>query len=122
MTNVIPTTWILKFNQSGMVDKSNILLIISLDKIMIDTFIKLLEIKMVANSAFGVANNFLISKWIVESDAFKISLSLGVKEKNATSDAEISAEKKRSTIKTNKENSIPIENGFKIPRNKANVK
>ena len=58
----------------------------------IETLIKLFEISIVASNVLGFSNN---SKIVLEDfsvSLFNSSTSLGVKEKNATSDPEISAE------------------------------
>ena len=66
------------------------------ERITIATFIKLLIIKIVANSKFGFSNNFSTAKSFLFS--FKCSISLGLNEKKATSVPEIKADAKIKAI------------------------
>lgn len=68
-----------------------------------DTFIKLLAIKIVASKSFGLSNNSKIVAAYFSVSFSSPSISLGFKEKNATSEPEINADA------TNKTKSIAIE-------------
>ena len=67
---------------------------------MIATLIKLLEIRIVANSFFGDCSNKLIVCEDFDSSLLSVSLSFGVNEKKATSEPEINAENTNKIIKT----------------------
>ena len=89
---------------------SNILPDNCVESRMMATLIKLLVIKIVASNPFGVSNN----SSIVTADLFEssriASLSKGVKEKNATSAPETSAEQNNKISNT----PIDIENGTQL--------
>ena len=59
------------------------------DIIIIAIFIKLLEIKIVANNILGSLINLRINLCFFESDSFSLFLSEGESAKNAISDPEI---------------------------------
>ena len=92
------------------------------DKIIMATLIKLFEIKIVANNFFGLFNNSLIFKWAFVSEELRMSFSLGLREKNATSEPEINAENKRRINNRINDIIIPNEIGLKKPVKKSKVK
>ena len=62
------------------------------DKTTIPILIKLLLIKIVANKVRGISLSLIIRSDVLLFSCFRSSISLGDKEKNATSDPEIKAE------------------------------
>ena len=68
--------------------------VIKVDKITIEIFAKLLEINMVASNRFGFSNNASNNLFELFLSFSMDSLSVGLREKKATSDPEINAEHK----------------------------
>ena len=59
---------------------------------MIQTLIKLLVIRIVANKSFGFERSFRIAFELLDCSSSRFFFSVGPNEKKATSDAEINAE------------------------------
>jgi hypothetical protein len=74
--------------------------VIKLDKMMILTFRKLLDISMLANKSSGIVNKLRTIFDLLVFFSTSTFVSVGVNEKNATSDPEIIAEQNKSTITT----------------------
>lgn len=70
--------------------------------------IKLLAIKIVANKHLGVLNKFEATSAALSLLSFNSILSVGLKEKNATSEPDINAEDINKNISTNKDIQISI--------------
>ncbi len=87
----------------------------------IATLIKLLDIKIVANKLFGFESSSL-TLWLAFELILRFSLSLGLREKKATSDPEIKAENNRRKNNTTSDIIAPNEIGLKKPVNKIEVK
>ncbi len=67
------------------------------DKITMPTLTKLLKIKRVASSSWGLAKSFKIILARALLEFLMLALSLGFKEKNALSELEVKAERAKST-------------------------
>ena len=65
-----------------------------------ETFIKLFAIRIVASSFLGLSNRWVILRLLMLLDSFKSLLLVAEREKNATSEPDIIAERKTNiTIK-----------------------
>ena len=76
-----------------------------LETITIPTLIKLLVIRMIAKSSLGLSNKYEINSNFLDLESlFKVWISFGPNEKNATSDPEINAENSKRISKIRIEN------------------
>ena len=91
--------------------KSRVWLIMYDERTIIDTFTKLLVMRIVANRCSGFWSNCLIFSSLGLSSFSIFSKSLGEREKNATSDADTKADTNRQIIVGIKANNALILNG-----------
>ena len=94
MINVTAITWMKNWLDELSWVLSNRSSTIMVDNITMATLIKLLAISIVANSFLGVLSRFIIRKEFIWLESFNSFLFEAVKEKKATSDPDIIAERK----------------------------
>ena len=88
-TRVINITSNKNFNASLIDESLYNLLKRALDNMTIPTFRKLFKIRIVASKSLGLSSNLLTKSAFLLSSFFKVSLSLGLSEKNEASDHKV---------------------------------
>jgi hypothetical protein len=84
-------------------------------------FIKLFDTNMVASNLRGASSNLSVVFATFELLLFKLSISFGVREKNATSEPEIKAEKNSNTTEKIIPNTNDFVNGKKVISKFTNI-